>query len=206
MYIPNQFAATDTAELLAFMKQYSFATIVTAKDNVPQATHLPFAISTRGDNVILTSHFAKANGQWRQIVDRVNLVIFSEPHAYISPTHYDKEQSVPTWNYVAVHAYGAATIIHDRDQAFEALEKMIDTYEEAYRRQWAGLPQDYKLRMLNGIVPFEIVVTDLQGSRKLSQNKTDQEQQRIIETLSASTDGAARQIADYMRANQRPGA
>lgn len=206
MYIPNQFATTDTAGLVAFMKQYSFATIVTAKDNVPQATHLPFAISTHDDKVILTSHFAKANTQWRQIVDRVNLVIFSEPHAYISPTHYDKEQSVPTWNYVAVHAYGAATIIHDRDQAFDALEKMIDTYEEAYRRQWAGLPQDYKLRMLNGIVPFEIVVTDLQGSRKLSQNKTDQEQQRIIETLSASTDGAARQIADYMRANQRPGA
>jgi transcriptional regulator len=202
MYIPNQFAATDTAELLAFMKQYSFATIVTAKDNVPLATHLPFAVSTREDKIILTSHFAKANTQWRQIVDRVNLVIFSEPHAYISPTHYDNEQSVPTWNYVAVHAYGAATIINDRDQAFVALEKMIDTYEEGYRKQWAGLPQDYKLRMLNGIVAFDIVVTDLQGSRKLSQNKTEQEQQRIIETLSASTDGAARQIADYMRGNQ----
>jgi transcriptional regulator len=205
MYIPNQFAATDTVELLAFMKHYSFATIVTAKDNVPLATHLPFAVSTREDKVILTSHFAKANTQWRQIVDRVNLVIFSEPHAYISPTHYDNEQSVPTWNYVAVHAYGAATIINDRDQAFEALEKMIDTYEEGYRKQWAGMSQDYKLRMLNGIVPFDIVVTDLQGSKKLSQNKTEQEQQRIIETLSASTDGTARQIADYMRGNPHPG-
>ncbi|MCD9014701.1 FMN-binding negative transcriptional regulator [Parachryseolinea silvisoli] len=205
MYIPNQFAATDTADLLAFMKHYSFATIVTAKDNVPLATHLPFAVSTREDKVVLTSHFAKANTQWRQIVDRVNLVIFSEPHAYISPTHYDNEQSVPTWNYVAVHAYGAATIINDREQAFEALEKMIDTYEEGYRKQWAGLSQDYKLRMLNGIVPFDIVVTDLQGSRKLSQNKTEQEQQRIINTLSASTDGAARQIADYMRGNPHPG-
>lgn len=205
MYIPNQFAATDTADLLAFMKRYSFATIVTAKDNVPLATHLPFAVSTREDKVVLTSHFAKANTQWRQIVDRVNLVIFSEPHAYISPTHYDNEQSVPTWNYVAVHAYGAATIINDREQAFVALEKMIDTYEEGYRKQWAGLSQDYKLRMLNGIVPFDIVVTDLQGSRKLSQNKTEQEQQRIINTLSASTDGAARQIADYMRGNPHPG-
>ncbi|MBT1707754.1 FMN-binding negative transcriptional regulator [Fulvivirgaceae bacterium PWU5] len=205
MYIPNQFAATDTVELLDFMKHYSFATIVTAKDNVPLATHLPFAVSTREDKVILTSHFAKANTQWRQIVDRVNLVIFSEPHAYISPTHYDNEQSVPTWNYVAVHAYGAATIINDRDQAFEALEKMIDTYEEGYRKQWAGLSQDYKLRMLNGIVPFDIVVTDLQGSKKLSQNKTEQEQQRIIDTLSASTDGAARQIAGYMRGNPHPG-
>ena len=204
MYIPNQFAANDTAELLAFMKQYSFATIVTAKDNVPLATHLPFAVSTREDKIILTAHFAKANAQWRQIVDRINLVIFSEPHAYISPTHYDNEQSVPTWNYVAVHAYGAATIINDRDQAFEALEKMIDNYEEGYRKQWAGLSQDYKLRMLNGIVPFDIVVTDLQGSKKLSQNKTEQEQQRIIATLSASTDGAARQIAEYMRGNQHP--
>jgi transcriptional regulator len=204
MYIPNQFAATDTAELIAFMKQYSFATIVTAKDNVPLATHLPFAVSTREDKIILTAHFAKANAQWRQIVDRVNLVIFSEPHAYISPTHYDNEHSVPTWNYVAVHAYGAATIINDRDQAFEALEKMIDNYEEGYRKQWAGLSQDYKLRMLNGIVPFDIVVTDLQGSKKLSQNKTEQEQQRIIETLSASTDGAARQIAEYMRGNLHP--
>jgi transcriptional regulator len=201
MYIPKLFAAKDDIEAYNFMKQYSFATIVTSFNNVPTATHLPFTITKRNDQLILTSHFAKANPQWKKIAENRVLVIFTEPHAYISPKHYDNQISVPTWNYIAVHAYGQGKIISNQKQAFDVLENMIDTYDADYKKQWEGLPEDYKLKMLNGIVAFEVNVTELQTTKKLSQNKTQVEQQRIINALSASSDGTERDLAAFMQVN-----
>jgi len=199
MYTPKLFDMDNVAEAIAFMQRYSFATIITAKDNMPVATHLPFVIHQKDASVVLCSHFARANEQWMQIEDHPVLVIFSEPHAYISPAHYDKEQSVPTWNYVAVHAYGRGTLIHDTAQAHELLEATIHTFEPAYQTQWNNLPADFKMKMIKGIAAFEIEVTDLQGKKKLSQNKTYIEQQRIIDTLSASPHTVENAIADYMK-------
>src|SRR5688500_6197620 len=106
MYIPKSFKNTDDKEILAFMQKYSFATIVSTVDNKPIATHLPFVISKEGENVVLYSHFAKANPQAATLTNKDILVIFSEPHAYISPKYYNKTESVPTWNYISVHFYG----------------------------------------------------------------------------------------------------
>lgn len=202
MFIPKQFLATDSGEIIAFMQQFSFATIITAKDQLPVATHLPFVVSERADKVILTSHFAKANEQWEQLTDHPILVIFTEPHAYISPTHYDSPQSVPTWNYVSVHAYGQGRLLTDTAQTMKVLEATIHTYEASYRQQWDNISEDYKLKMIKGIIAFEIEVTDLQAKKKLSQNKTATEQQRIINTLSDSDKDHERQIAVYMQNHQ----
>ena len=115
---------------------------------------------------MLTAHFAKANQQWKDIENNTILVIFSEPHAYISPKHYDKLQNVPTWNYIAVHAYGKATVITEQEAVMNILERTIDTYEQSYKAQWKDLTDDYKLGMAKGIVAFEIVVTDIQAKKK----------------------------------------
>jgi transcriptional regulator len=201
MYIPNLNVMTDKTEIVDFMQCFSFATIITAKDNYPVATHLPFIVTLKDDTIILTSHFAKANEQWKDIQNNKVLVIFSEPHAYISPKHYDKELNVPTWNYISVHAYGAATIVTEQNKVLSILENTIEYYENAYRQQWDNLPGDYKLGMVKGIVAFEIAVTDIQGKKKLSQNKTLNEQKKIINTLSGSLDNNERIIADYMKMN-----
>ena len=201
MYIPNLNLITDKTEIVDFMQRFSFATIITASDNYPIATHLPFIVTLRDDNIILTSHFAKANDQWKDIQNNKALVIFSEPHAYISPKHYDKELNVPTWNYIAVHAYGQATLITEQNKVLNILENTIKYYDNSYRQQWDKLPGDYKSGMIKGIVAFEIVVTDIQGKKKLSQNKTVNEQARIINTLSGSKDSNERTIADYMKMN-----
>lgn len=202
MYIPKNFLTTDREEIMGFMKQYSFAAIITAKDNFPTATHLPFLVSTKDDDIILTSHFAKANEQWMQITENMILVIFNEPHAYISPKHYDKELNVPTWNYFSVHAYGQGQLITDTDKTFEVLDATIENYEIDYKQQWNRLPEDYKLKMVKGIVAFEVIITDLQAKKKLSQNKTNAEQMKIIETLSDSDNNNERDIATYMKQNQ----
>lgn len=186
-------------EAIDFMKRFSFATIVTAKDSIPIATHLPFLVTIQDDNIILTSHFAKANDHWKGIENTKTLVIFTEPHAYISPKHYDQELNVPTWNYISVHAYGQVKIISNEDKVFEMLENTIDTYETSYKQQWNNLPEEYKLRMSKAIVAFEIIVKDLQAKKKLSQNKTENERLIIIDSLSKSDEPNEQLIAGYMK-------
>ena len=159
-------------------------------------------VAVKDSHIILTSHFAKANEQWKDIENNKVLVIFSEPHAYISPKNYDKELNVPTWNYISIHAYGEGKLITETARTFEVLEATIDNYETSYKQQWDNLPEDYKLKMSKGIVAFEIVVTDLQAKKKLSQNRTDAEKQKIINTLSKSNDTNEQLIAGYMKENQ----
>ncbi|HWW40163.1 FMN-binding negative transcriptional regulator [Pedobacter sp.] len=199
MYIPAQFQFKDQQQVIDFMQHYSFATLVTAKDQLPIATHLPFHIELRDGAVILSSHFAKANPQARELVDRPALVVFNEPHAYIAPKNYDKQENVPTWNYIAVHAYGKASILHEEIQQLELMEKMIFTYDQGYLEQWANLSMTFKLKMLKGIVAFEITVNDLQAQQKLSQNKTENERKKIIKDLENSKYSTEQDLASYMK-------
>ncbi|AWI26267.1 FMN-binding negative transcriptional regulator [Flavobacterium pallidum] len=199
MYIPPHYETTDKATIIAFMKQYPFATIITVKDNFQSATHLPFTISEREGDMILTAHFAKANPQWEQLTENEVLVIFAEPHAYISPSHYESDKNVPTWNYIAVHAYGKGRLITENAAAYEVLEAMIAQSEPGYKVQWDSLPADYKDRMVKGIVAFEITVTTLQAKHKLSQNKKLSERENIISAFEKSDDGNEKAIAGFMR-------
>jgi len=200
MFIPAHYKLENQQEALDFMKKYSFATIVsTPADGVPVASHIPLTISQRGESIILNGHFAKANNQLANIDGQKVLVIFNEPHAYISPSSYDKFESVPTWNYFAVHAYGVCQLIHDESKAFELLNEMILNYEPAYKTQWDAINTDYKQKMIKGIVTFKIEVDDIQASKKLSQNKTHEERARIIDKLSASGNGVENELAKYMQ-------
>lgn len=199
MFIPNLFTFDDKSEIIAFMKQYSFATIITIKDNIPIGTQLPFVIEKRSDKLILSSHFAVANEQTKYIEENISLVIFTEPHAYISPVHYDKRESVPTWDYIAVHAYGKAKISEDEAAKVKGLEQMIRFYEKDYQQQWDSLPEKFKQGMLRGIVAFELEVIDLQAKKKLSQNKTEAERKRIIEHLEQSENTVEKDIATYIK-------
>jgi transcriptional regulator len=203
MYIPDSNLMADTTEAVEFMQRFSFATIITAKNNLPVATHLPFLVAIKDENITLTSHFARANEQWKDIENNKVLAIFSEPHAYISPRHYDKKLNVPTWNYISVHAYGEGKFITEVSKVFEVLERTIENYEVLYKDQWNNLPGDYKTGLAKGVVAFDIEVTDLQGKKKLSQNKTENEQQKIINALSKSEETNEKLIADYMKRNQQ---
>lgn len=198
MYIPKHFVNTDQADVVAFMQRYSFGTIVTSVGDLPVATHLPFLVEERDGEVYILSHFAKANPQVNDLGNTV-LVIFTEPHAYVSPKHYEKEQSVPTWNYIAVHAYGEATILSEQAEQLALMEKSIRFYDTAYLEQWNGLSDDFKFRMLNGIVAYEIRVTSLEAKNKLSQNRSKVERENIITTFEKSGDVNEKVIAEYMK-------
>ena len=198
MYIPSFNQFPNQQEAISFMQRYNFATIVTVMDGLPVATHLPFLVRQKDDKIILASHFAKANPQAAAVADGSALVIFTEPHAYISPKNYEKEQNVPTWNYLAVHAYGKCTLLDEENKA-ALLEDTIKTYEASYLQQWNGLSEMYKTNMMKAIIAFEMVIDDLQAKSKLSQNRSEKERESIIEDLSKADNTTEKEIAEYMK-------
>jgi transcriptional regulator len=199
MYVPKHYQAPDEATLLAFMQRYSFATLVTAPGGQPVANHLPFVVSKPAQGpLVLTSHMARANSQWQHLAGHPALVIFTEPHAYISPRHYEQAVNVPTWNYIAVHATATARLLPNAAEQYQVLEDMIAAYEPEYLAQWRELPATYKERMRQAIVPFELHVTDLQAKFKLSQNRSEQERHTIAAALGQSPADVERQLAGYM--------
>jgi transcriptional regulator len=202
MYIPAHHKMDDQDEILSFMRTYNFVIVVSVQNGLPVATHIPVTITTQADSIILRAHFAKANSQWQALADGETLIIFSGPHAYISTSHYDKFESVPTWNYIAVHAYGHAKLVHytDDPQAMTHLiEEVIQATEPAYMAQWHGLSDKYRDGMMNGTVGFEMVVTRLDAKAKLSQNKHPHEQEKIIHTLLAHEDDSAVAVGEAMQ-------
>lgn len=202
MYIPNHYVEEDTQKLAAFMKAHSFGVMVNIVNGKPWGTHLPFVVTEKEGKIILTSHMARANDSWKELSNGQELlVIFQGPHAYISPSLYEKKQNVPTWNYIAVHAYGKPRIISDHNEIISVLEAMILSYEEAYFAQWKELSQDYVSKMVKGIVAFDIEVTQLQGKYKLSQNKTQLEQRNIITKLEKEDDSTISGVAGFMKNN-----
>lgn len=127
------------------------------------------------------------------------MIIFTEPHAYISPQNYLNEQNVPTWNYISIHAYGKAEIIKEEEAVFDILKSTINFYEKDYLSQWDNLPEDYKTNLIKGIVAFRIEIDKIEGKKKLSQNRKEIEKTNIINSLSQSKSGADQLIAEYMK-------
>lgn len=184
MYIPAHFRIENQEELFAFMKAHPLAIVCSNAEKIPEVTYLPFSISFRGKNMVLTSHFSAANPHAELLKDGDDvLVIFKGQDAYISPSLYEKKENVPTWNYMAVHASGKFLLTNSDEQKEKVLLEMIDTFDSNYRKQWDELSPEYVSRMLKGIVAFEIEVEKLEGKFKLSQNKTKGEQEKIAASL-----------------------
>lgn len=204
MYRPAAFQEDNIDKLVAFMRANSFATLVSIVDSIPFASHIPLVITIHEGVIKLTGHLAKPNPQWHSFETVESLAIFTGAHAYISPALYEKYESVPTWNYMAVHAYGVPQIItlnDSREAMGKMIHEMIDTYESDYQSHWHGLSNQFREGMMNGIVGFEILVTRLEGKYKLSQNRSQTDQQSVSKALLQSSDPAARAVGYEMAQN-----
>jgi transcriptional regulator len=203
MYIPKAFEITDTAWCHALMRAQSFAVMITADDaGVPCATHLPILVDpARGPLGTLRGHVARANPHWRYLAaGRPTLVIFAGAHAYVSPSWYATHPSVPTWNYVAVHATGTGTLVEGPAQVTALLADLVRIYEGVGPAAWSmdGLPADYVAGMQRGIMAFEVPIERLEGKAKLSQNRDAVDQARTREALASADDPLARTVAALM--------
>jgi transcriptional regulator len=200
MYVPGHNRLEDRAAQLAYMRAHSFAALATCGPGGLTATHLPFVIEEHKGSITLLAHMAKANPQWRDFADCGEaMVIFMQPHAYVSPRLYDSRQNVPTWNYVAVHAYGRPALIEERAAALALLRKLVGQHDAAYLAQLAELPQHYLDAKLGAIVSFSLAVTRIDARYKLSQDRTPAERERIARELEAGGDSVAAETARLMR-------
>ena len=199
MYIPEFNRIEDRATALAFMKENPFAILVSSSEGGLVATHLPLLVQELGDKIVLRGHFAKANHHWSSIEQEESLVIFHGPHAYISPSLYEIRESVPTWNYAAVHVYGRAKLISDMSDAERVLADLIAQFDPSYYQQWLTFSEEYREKMLRRIVAFEFEATRVETKFKLGQNRTKAEQDNLMKALQGSPDTAVAGVAALMR-------
>jgi len=199
MYAPEYNQNDDRAELLAFMRANNFALLVTATGGAPAASHLPCIVEARGAQLALVMHMARANPQWQQFFEDEVLVVFSGPHAYVSPRWYEQTERVPTWNYAALHAYGRVTVLGERAAKHAAVARLVAAHDPQWCPAFEALREEYVDSMLEGIVAFEIAVTRIEARWKLSQNRGRREQERIAAQLEKSADGTERALAELTR-------
>jgi transcriptional regulator len=201
MYIPAHFAQRELAALHEAIERYSFATLISGAGEELTASHLPLLLDrARGASGTLVGHMAQANSQWREAAGQEVLAIFSGPHVYISPSWYESAQVVPTWNYVAVHAYGRLELIEDRAEVESLLQRMVELYESNQPQPWRlAEPAEFVERMLKQIVAFRIPIARLEGKWKLNQNRPAEQRERVIDVLSQRQDENSQEIAALMR-------
>lgn len=202
MYVPASFRETDIATLHAFMKRYSFATLITT-DEEPAISHVPLILDPeKGAMGVLYGHFARANPHWQlDHTTRNSIAIFHGPHAYISPAWYrDNPPTVPTWNYAVVHALGKLTLIEDLQRTAALLEQIASVYAVPLTAPEKNpLPREKFDRLTHAVVGFEMPIEKLTGSFKLSQNRSLGDQLGAIEGLEATGDPESIALAAFTK-------
>ena len=203
MYIPKAFEVTDTNILVQFIQDHSFGILFSETPQGPCASHLPFVIDQEaGEHGVLIGHMAKSNPQWRAIGHQDVLAVFPGPHALITSRWYGEDQVVPTWNYLAVHVYGTFILIDSHDQLQQIIRDTLAVYEPA-SPALSRLDEKFFEGLLGAIVGFKIIIKNIEGQWKLSQNHSRQRQRQVIDGLKATNDHHGHEIAQLMQSTLR---
>jgi transcriptional regulator len=175
MYLPSQFNSKNNSDAIDLMRQHPFASLISVDEaGFPFVSHIPLHLEVREAGLVLWGHVAKPNPHWRYLSERPEaLVTFLGPHAYLSPSVYPDLTRVPTWNYLAVHCKVSARLVEDPVEKDVLLKKLIGEHEPAYAFQWRSLGEEYQLKMLAGIVGFELTVSEVQCKLKLNQHRPE---------------------------------
>ncbi|MCW1929635.1 FMN-binding negative transcriptional regulator [Bhargavaea beijingensis] len=197
MFIPKLFQVTDFEEIRGFVEAHAFGSIVTVHEGRPVATHLPFQFRRIGGEWTVTGHFAKANPQWTTIGGQEALVMIQGPHAYVSSSWYTHE-NVSTWNYQAVHLYGVARLM-DEKELEEELSLLMRKYEHHRENPvlWETLSEQTKMQK-NAVVGFTIRINEIQAAYKLSQNRNNADYRNIIDGLRGEGNPDSERMAALM--------
>jgi transcriptional regulator len=202
MYVPPAFKDDEVESIRATIRGARLANLVTATAEGPVATPLPlFLDEIEGEHGTLYGHLAKANPQWRLPPIGQALAIFTGPEAYVTPSWYATKQEtgkvVPTWNYVAVHAYGPVEFFQEPERLLDVVTRLTNKHEGLRAKPWAvgDAPADFIAAQLRGIVGIRIPVVRLEGKRKMSQNRPESDRVGVAAGLAASENPQDRQVA-----------
>ncbi|MDB6146266.1 MAG: FMN-binding negative transcriptional regulator [Pseudomonas sp.] len=207
MYIPSAFNEDDLATLHRQIEGTRLAILVTFGTRGLQANHVPLLFNPdQGPHGTLHGHLSRANPQWREMEAGAEmLVMFPGPDAYVSPSFYPSKaehgEAVPTWNYLAIHAYGVPEVFHDADRLRDLVSTLTAKHEAGRPKPWTleEAPADFIAQKLRGIVGFAIPITRLEGKRKLTQNRSAADIAGVQAGLAASSELNDNEIARLMR-------
>lgn len=204
MYTPPAYAETDTAQLHAFMRRHSFATLVTQGAGGANATHLPFLLDVgAGPHGMLTTHLARANPQLQDLAEGAEvLVLFQGPHAYVSPSWYANQATFPTWNYTAVHARGRVQRVEAPEAVHAVLRATVAHYDTPLGGDWdfAASPAELVAPRLRAIVALHISIERLEGKMKLNQDRSVADRRGVVAALEAAAMPEGLAVARLIRA------
>jgi transcriptional regulator len=202
MYVPPAFREDDLAALHGTMRETRLANLVTATAEGVTATPLPlFLVPDEGPYGTLYGHLARGNPQWRLPPTNDALALFMGPDAYVSPSWYPSKlehgKVVPTWNYIAVHAYGPVEFFTDADRLIEVVTRLTNLHEQSRAKPWAvtDAPENFVRAQLKGIVGLRLPIARLEGKRKMSQNRSAEDRAGVIAGLTASEQASDRAVA-----------
>lgn len=207
MYAPTHFRQQDPAELRALIEAAPLAALVSFGDGQLQVSHIPLLFDpSQGPNGMLIGHFAAANPQARHYDPSIEAIaIFNGPDAYVSPNWYETKREtakvVPTWNYVAVYAFGRLEFIDDAAGRREIVARLTDHHESKQPEAWSvdDAPEDFVQAQLRAIRPFRFVIARLEGKWKLSQNRSARDRQGVVEALGSDARPKPQDAAARMR-------
>jgi transcriptional regulator len=193
MYIPPAFRDDDRMSLHATIRAARLCSFVTATTEGLIATPLPLLLDdAEGEHGVLYGHVARANPQWRSAPVGEAMAIFMGPDAYVTPSWYATKQAtakvVPTWNYVAVHAYGPVEFFDDADRLRDVVTRLTNLHEGTFAEPWAvtDAPDDFIRAQLRGIVGLRMPIARIDGKRKMSQNRSLDDRMGVAAGLAAS--------------------
>jgi transcriptional regulator len=203
MYIPAPFKIEDRTILYDFIERYSFATLITNVDNVPFASHLPLLLDR--EQAVLLGHLARSNPHWHGFDgNKEGLIVFSGPHAYISPSWYASSPAVPTWNYAAVHVYGKPRVMDDAEKLTDLLNRLVVRFESGRDQPWKNdLPADYRQKMERAVVGIEVPIVRIEGKFKFGQNRSAEDRRSMLKHLEAN-DAESQALAAIIREYASP--
>ncbi|MHA4810582.1 FMN-binding negative transcriptional regulator [Flavitalea flava] len=200
MYIPRRFEEKDQEKIYGFIRENSFAILISIKEGIPIGTHIPLQLEKDEEGKdILMGHISKGNEQKYTLTDGAKvLVIFTGPHAYVSPRWYT-EIKVPTWNYISVHVYGTVKIV-EGNELKAALSRLTHTYEHTmpHPLKIEDIPEKSFNDDFRGIIGFKIVIDEMQAAYKLSQNRDEESYHSVIDHLQLG-DEASKGVAEEMK-------
>ncbi|MBM3782726.1 MAG: FMN-binding negative transcriptional regulator [Acidobacteria bacterium] len=181
MYTPSHFREERPDVLEAFIRAHPLAALVLPGPDGLEATHVPLLL----EDGVLRGHVARANPIWRSAGAEA-LAIFHGAQIYVSPAWYPSKAAdprvVPTWNYIAVHAYGPLRVVENRDALLGIVTRMTETFEAPRSEPWrvSDAPASYIDGLLNAIAGIEIPISRLEGKWKASQNRTEEDREAVL--------------------------
>jgi transcriptional regulator len=200
MYLPEAFRVSDESALRDFIHAHSFGQLITARNNLPQASAIPWVLL----GGTLQGHLARANPQAAHIENgTAALAVFSGAHAFVSSTCYDPPSGIATWNYLTVHVTGTLKPIDSEAALWEHLDALTALHEPATRLDELHTAARKKGGLLPHILGFELCIEQMEGKFKLSQNRSSDDRERIICELETRDDPFAHGIARAMRSLQQ---